>query len=177
MSKWQRFQNIVIGIGMLLGAVILLMDPEEGCLLIALFLAVTLIWGGISKLLYYFSMARHMVGGKMILLIGVVFLDAGIFTLALADESRMVVILYLLCFHAFAGVVNILRSLEAMRYKSTQWRINMAQGVVSILMLVASIIFARDQIMLSNIYCADLVYSAVLRIASAFRRSAMVFIQ
>lgn len=177
MSKLQRVQNIAVGLCMLIGAAVLISDPEDGCLFIMDFLALSLMYKGILELIYYFAMARHMVGGKMFLFIGVILVDLGFFTVSLADESRLFVILYLLGFHAFAGLVNIMRSLEAMRYKSVHWRINMVQGIVSILILLASILFAEDEIIPVYLYTAGLIYSAIMRIASAFRRTAVVFIQ
>ena len=48
MSKFQRFQNIVIGLSMLISAAILILLPEGGCLYIMLFLAASLILRGIS---------------------------------------------------------------------------------------------------------------------------------
>ena len=189
MSKFQRFQNIVIGLSMLISAAILILLPEGGCLYIMLFLAASLILRGISELIYYFTMARYMVGGKLILFIGAVFFDFGIFTLSLSDESKLFVLAYLLGesklfvlayllgFHAFAGLVNVLRALEAKRYKSTSWRLNMAQGVASILTVVICMIFSRNEILLVYCYCAGMIYSAALRIYSAFRRTAVVYIQ
>ena len=177
MSLFQRVQNIVIGLCMLISAAILILWPEDGSLIIMLFLAASLIIRGISELIYYITMGRFMVGGKLFLFIGVVFLDFGLFTVSLADESKIVVVLYLIGVHAFAGLVNLLRAREAMRYKSPAWRINMAQGVTSLLILAASLIFARDEGMLVLLYCAGLVYSAFLRIYSAFRRTAVVYIQ
>ena len=177
MSNFQRVQNVVIGLCMILCAVILLAREDDGCYLVMLILAFSLIIRGIAELIYYVTMARHMVGGKLILFIGVVFVDFGIFTISLADESKVVVVLYLIGFHAFAGLINLLRAREAMRYKSLAWRINMAQGVTSLLILAASLLFARDQGMLVLLYCAGLVYSAFLKIYSAFRRTAIVYIQ
>ena len=177
MSWFQRLKNVVIGLCMILCAVLLLAGEDDGCFLVMLILAFSLIVRGISELIYYVTMARHMVGGKLILFIGVVLVDFGIFTISLADESKVVVVLYLIGFHAFAGLINLLRAREAMRYKSSAWRINMAQGVTSLLILAASLIFARDQGMLVLLYCAGLVYSAFLRIYSAFQRTAIVYIQ
>ena len=177
MSNFHRVQNVVIGLCMILCAVIHLAGEDDGCYLVMLILAFSLIIRGIAELIYYVTMARHMVGGKLILFIGVVLVDFGIFTISLADESKVVVVLYLIGFHAFAGLINLLRAREAMRYKSSAWRINMAQGVTSLLILAASLLFARDQGMLVLLYCAGLVYSAVLRIYSAFRRTAIVYIQ
>lgn len=177
MSNFQRVQNVVIGLCMILCAVILLAGEDDGCYLVMLILAFSLIIRGIAELIYYVTMARHMVGGKLILFIGVVLVDFGIFTISLADESKVVVVLYLIGFHAFAGLVNLLRAREARRHKSSAWRINMAQGVTSLLILAASLIFARDEGVLVLLYCAGMVYSAFLRIYSAFRRTAVVYIQ
>ena len=177
MSKFQRVQNIVIGLSMLISAAVLILLPEGGCLYIMLFLAASLILRGISELIYYFTMAKYMVGGKLILFIGAVFFDFGFFTLSLSDESKLFVLAYLLGFHAFAGLVNVLRALEAKRYKSTSWRINMAQGVASILTALICMIFYRNETLLVYCYCAGMIYSAALRIYSAFRRTAVVYIQ
>lgn len=177
MSWFQRVKNVVIGLCMILGAAILLIRTDGGSVFVMLILAASLIIRGISDLIYYITMARFMVGGKLFLFIGAVFFDFGVFTISLADESKIVVVLYLIGFHAFAGLVNLLRAREARRYKSSAWRINMAQGVTSLLILAASLIFARDEGMLVLLYCAGMVYSAFLRIYSAFRRTAVVYIQ
>ena len=177
MSWFQRVKNVVIGLCMILGAAILLIGTDGGSVFVMLILAASLIIRGISDLIYYITMARFMVGGKLFLFIGTVFIDFGVFTISLADESKIVVVLYLIGFHAFAGLVNLLRAREARRYKSSAWRINMAQGVTSLLILAASLIFARDEGMLVLLYCAGMVYSAFLRIFSAFRRTAVVYIQ
>ena len=177
MSNFRRVQNVVIGLGMILCAVILLAGEDDGCFYVMLILAFSLIIRGVSELIYYATMARHMVGGKLILFIGVVLFDIGVFTISLADESKMVVVLYLIGFHAFAGLVNLLRAREALRHKSSAWRINMAQGVTSLLILAASLMFSHDHGMLVLLYCAGLVYSAFLRIYSAFQRTAIVYIQ
>ena len=177
MSKFQRVQNIVAGLCMLISAAVLFLLPEDGCLFIMLFLAVSLIIRGISELVYYFTMARYMVGGKLILFIGAVFFDFGFFTLTLSNEPKLFVLAYLLGLHAFTGLVNVLRAREAKRYNSGSWRINMAQGVVSILIAAVSLISAGNETLLVYFYSAGLIYSAALRIYSAFRRTAVVYIQ
>ena len=53
MSKFQRFQNIVIGLSMLISAAILILLPEGGCLYIMLFLAASLILRGGTDLLLH----------------------------------------------------------------------------------------------------------------------------
>ena len=52
---------------MLLCVAVLLVVPEEGYRIIALILSVVLIVNGIRYLIFYFSMARNMVDGKLTL--------------------------------------------------------------------------------------------------------------
>ena len=65
MSWFQRVKNVVFGLGMILCAVLLLAGEDDGCFLVMLILAFSLIVRGISELIYYLTMARHMVGGKL----------------------------------------------------------------------------------------------------------------
>lgn len=176
MSKMQRVSNVIAGIGLLLGALIIF-ALDDGCRLIAAVLALSLILRGMRELIYYFSMARHMVGGKSILLIGVFLFDFGIFTLTLVDEKRLIVMLYLATWHAFSGLVAILRAFEARRYKAASWKMNALRGFGGILTAAACFIFRHDSTVLMAVYSIGLVYAGVMRIASAFRRTAVVYIQ
>ena len=51
MSNFQRVQNIVIGLSMLISAAVLILFPEGGCVYIMLFLAASLSLRGISELI------------------------------------------------------------------------------------------------------------------------------
>ena len=176
MSRMQRISNVIAGIGMLLGALIIFV-LDDGSRLIAAVLALSLILRGMRELIYYFSMARHMVGGKSILLIGVFLFDFGVFTLTLVDEKRLIVMLYLAAWHAFSGLVAMLRAFEARRYKAASWKLNALRGLGGILTAAACFIFRHDSSVLLVIYSVGLLYAGIMRIASAFRRTAVVYIQ
>lgn len=180
MSKIQRTKEVLAGLCMLLGALIMFLFPEDSYILIAFFLSVSLILSGIRALVYYFSMARHMVGGQTMLYKGLIILDLGLFTWTLTDIPQLYVILYLLICHAFAGAVDIMRAMESRRFDSPTWKGNMISGLVNISVATVSVIFgffvhSPDSII--YIYSACLVYSAFVRIVSAFRKTAIIYIQ
>ena len=56
-------------------AILLARYPENGFIMIAAILAISMITIGVRYLYYYATMARHMVGGKAILFLGVIILD------------------------------------------------------------------------------------------------------
>ena len=176
MSTGRRVTNVLSGVIMLLLSIALVIGGGEAFLLVAAILCVSLIISGARMLLYYFTMARHMVDGRAILFRGVILLDLGVYASTLSDVPKIYVVLYLLFIHAFAGVVDILRSLEARRLQAS-WRLNMASGIVNPAVAVLCLVFLRSAQMIVYIYSAGLFYSACVRIVSAFRRTAVAYIQ
>lgn len=117
MSRLQRIGVFISGLFMLLGAAVLILDVEDGLMFITTVLAVSLFVMGIRFIVYFLTMARHMVGGRAMLFAGIFLLDFGFFTATMFDESRLMIILYLAGWHAFSGLVSLLRAREARKYK------------------------------------------------------------
>ena len=63
MSRTSRVFNIVSGVVMIICSWILFRNPDVGLEFAAMILGISLFLSGIHYLYYYFSMARHMVGG------------------------------------------------------------------------------------------------------------------
>ncbi len=177
MSSGQRIKNILIGIAIILGALILIAFPEEGMIITASILSLSLFIYGIKTLIYYVTMARHMVGGRIMLYLAVVVLDLGMFTMMLTNIPKIYIVLYLVVVYAFAGVVSILRALEAKRYQAPMWKLSLISGIINVVIAILCIIFMRSTNMIVYLYCAGLIYSAIVRIVTAFRETAIVYIQ
>ena len=180
MTALQRTRNIITGIFMIASCIVLLCFPEVGYLFVMFILSLSLVVSGLKTLLYYFTMARKMVGGQAILYRGVMILDLGIFTLTIADNPTVFVIIYLLLIHLFSGVIDILRALEEKGVQAPSWRFKFGSGVVNIVLALLAFIAGtvmKSMETLVYIYCLGLFYSASARIISAFRRTAIVYIQ
>ena len=178
MGKMQRIRNVVTGIlTIVMSLVMLLLPAEDAFLTAALILSFTLIVRGGWMLIYYFTMARNMVGGRSLLYIGIIITDLGIFTLSLTEIPHFYLMMYLFATHAFGGVIDILRSLEAKRLDSPSWKLNLSKGIVNTAVALLSVVFLRRIGVLVYLYCAGLIYSAVVRIISAFRKTEIVYVQ
>ena len=178
MSLMQRVKSIASALLMIAAAVAMLLFPDNGFGFIALILSVSLTLYGMRTLVYYFSMARHMVGGKRILYQGLITFDLGIFTLTMVDNHKIYIILYLLAIHAFAGVIDILRAMEARRFEGP-WRMDMASGLVNVSIAILAVIcgfFLNNTQYIVYIYVSGLLYSAVLRIVNALRKTSIIYI-
>ena len=180
MTLVQRLRTVLGALLTILCAILLLFLKEDGYLLVCFLLSLSLIAYGVRTLIYYFTMARHMVDGRGVFFKGVLVLDFGLFTLSISQNYSTFIVLYLLFARAFSGVVEVLRALEAKRFQSGSWRLSMAQGVINIAFALAAVIFGfllGDMRDLTLIYAAGLVWSAVIQLVSAFRKTANVYIQ
>ena len=177
MSRIQRIQSIGTGLFMLIAVLIICFMSTNGPELILIILAVSLILQGLRSLVYYFSMSRFMVGGVASLLIGVFFVELGIFSLSLTDDSKVLMLLYLAGWNAISGVRAILRAREERKYKASSWKRNAAYGAVSMLIAISCFILNNRPAELSVLYCVGLGYSGVMKIVDGFRRTEIVYIQ
>ena len=93
MGKARRVFNVLSGLLTIFFGIIMLDGMERAYSIMLFFLEIALILRGVRLLSYYVSMARHMVGGKIILYEGVFFLDMGLFLVSIDDLPKMYVLL------------------------------------------------------------------------------------
>lgn len=177
MTGIQRIKNILLGVVTILFSILMIAVPEGGLVVVALLISVSLFIYAVKTLVFYFSMARHMVGGRTMLYIGIIVLDFAVFVMMLTNIPRIYIILYLLAIHAFSGAIDILRSFEAKKYQASSWKFSMVSGVVNIIVAILCVVFIGSELIIIYIYCAGLIYSAMVRIITSFRKTAIVYIQ
>ena len=178
MTLYQRIKRILFSLCMLAVAVLFLKYHKEDWAYLAVvgILSTGLLIAAIRYMIYYFTMARHMVGGKIILIEGVIILDFALITFSLANVPRIYILLYLIGVHAFTGAVEILRAMEARRTVASHWRLKFFHGTVNIILAIACLAFIREPETALIIYSLGLMYSAVVRLFDAFRKTAFIVI-
>lgn len=177
MNSGQRIKSILIGVLIFLGAVIMIALPEDGFIIAAAILSLSLFIYGVKTLIYYFTMSRHMVGGRIMLYIAVVVLDLGMFTMMMTNIPKIYIVLYLLVIYAFTGAISVLRALEAKKYQAPSWRFSLISGIINLVIAILCVVFISSTRMIVYFYCVGLIYSAIVRIVTAFRKTAIVYIQ
>ena len=162
---------------MLAVAILLILYPSDDAYRFVVgILSIGLALAGVKEILYYFTMARHMVGGKLILIQGVIVLDFAIITGSLANVPKIYILLYLIGIHAFSGVIEVMRAMEARRTVDGPWKIKFSHGIVNFVLAIACLIFIRHSNTALIIYSIGLMYSAVIRIIGACVKTAFVVI-
>ena len=157
-------------------AIVLPFKPESGLMAAAAVLGISLTVYGIRKLVYYFTMARHMVGGLMILFAGIIAFDMGAFSCTLLSHPRIIVVLYLVSGNVLAGVTSIMRALEA-RGLDSSWRPALVRGIVWLSHALCCLLFIGSDFSIVVLYSLGLLYAGITTVASAFKRTDIIYIQ
>ena len=72
MTKIQRIGNILTGMMLIIIGIVIFVIPESGYSFAIIIIGLTMTLTGLRLLIYYISMARHMVGGKIMFFIGII---------------------------------------------------------------------------------------------------------
>lgn len=179
MTKANRVGSIFQSIIMILFSLALIISPENSISIVIGIVGFGLTLKGLGVIIYYFRMAKSMVGGKLVLYRGIIFLDLGIFTSSLANDKVFYITLYIAIVNAFAGLVALLRARESKLLGSPKWIFSAVYGIVLIILVTVAIIscIKFDNIVFPiYIYSASLLYSAIQKITAAFKRTAIAYI-
>ncbi len=177
MNRFQHLIDILIGLLTIAGGVLIIVRPDTGYLLVASIVSISFVVQGVRFLVFYFMMARYMVGGQMVLFLGVIAIDLGVMLYTFSDVPRTYIMLYLLGLHGFSGVMGILRVREARRYGSPSWRFSLFQASFNLAIAILALAFIRSPQIMCYIYGSGMIYSAIFRVISALRKTAVVYIQ
>ena len=107
MTRINRIENFLIGLLMIAGSIALAINPEESLPVITAIMSVSLWIYGIRMMVYYLTMARHMVGGLRVLFRAILMLDLGYFAMGLTEIPLLYVMLYLAVMVDEAGGIHI----------------------------------------------------------------------
>ena len=177
MTIFRRIRTFLSGLLMMIAAVLFVIIPgDDKYMIIIGIIAVGLAFKALNDIIFYFVMARHMVGGKMILFQGVVVLDFAILAASMSHVPKIYILLYLAGIHAFSGVVETLRAMEARRAVDGPWKMKFSHGIVNLVLATACLIFIRQSNTALIIYSLGLMYSAVVRLFDAFGKTAFVVV-
>ena len=180
MTKVQRFNSFAGGLITVFYAFVLYSVPFMSVDIISSVVSVSLLFLGIRSLYFYATMSRHMVGGLRSLFYGIILLDLGIFAVMLKSFPSMSVIIYVLVIRVFYGVTDIMVALRAIKLKSKSWRIKLLTGLGNLGLGVLALYFGltgEDIFNVIYIYAIGVAYTGIMRMANAFRRTAVPYIQ
>ena len=175
MSSGSILKNVLLAALQLLCALLLVFDPDGGVELVAGILELWLTLFGVRRLVYYATMARHMVGGKVQLFYGVLAIDLAGFMYVLVNRVPFVLVFYLVGVHGFAGVVDLMGCLDARKH-GAPWHGRALQAGVNLLVTLACVALCWIPGVLVYVFAGGLAVSAFVRLANSFKRTDIVYV-
>lgn len=176
MSSIRRVGKILYGLLMLLCAVLLQYVPEDGAAIVIFILDISLLIYGIKMLVYYFTMARFMVGGVMTLYKSIIVIDFGLFIFYLNQIPYRLMMLYLIGVMALNSVTSLLSAFEMIRLENHSWKFKIIYGAVNMILAIMSLFMLGSLRMVTAVFSLGLINAAVYNIVSALKKSAIIYI-
>lgn len=175
MTKTQKILNILSGLFMILLGGLIITGGEKMYLVILLIVLVLLFINGVRQIIYYFTMACNMVGGRKILYNGMLSLIISLSIFAMDEMPSQVFMIYLIGMLGFSGIVDVFNAVEARRIKG-RWKLKMITGIVTILFAAACFLFLNKPSVVVFIYGGTMIYNGIMKIVSAVRPNELISI-
>ena len=179
MTKGKRIINILQSLAMIFFAFVMIAFKDASLSLITAIIGTGLLYRGFGSLIYYFRMSRFMVGGKLSLYRGMIFLDLGLFTASLSEAGSVYIIFYISVLNLFAGAVAVFRASDSKKLGSSKWLYKAAYGTalmsLSVIVLIGEFIWHNRDIAVYT-YCAGIMISAIRMFTDAFKKTAIPYI-
>ena len=177
MSKARRIMTVLFALVAIFGALSLIFMPDIAFAALAFGIGITLVYYGVRYILYYLTHAQHMVGGKWFLLIGLIMFDMGVFAVAVYDKAQMITLIYIISANLIAAVLGLIRTIGDKKDNNPAWKIHLAQCIAGFTQVILCVIFIRSTTIPICLYCIYTIYTCVLVIISAFKKTAIVYVQ
>ena len=177
MSKIRRVLTILASLIAIEGSVAIMMMPEIAYKVLALGIGMTLVYYGVRYIIYYITNAQHMVGGKWFMLIGIIMFDMGAFATAIFDRAQVITMIYIIATHFVVTVLGAVRTVGDRKDNNPRWKISLAQCIAGFIQVTLSLIFINHSMIPLYLYCIYAIYTSILMIISAFKKTAIVYVQ
>ncbi len=176
MTRLQRVNSVFVALVMIIISGVIIFLPRDGYQIVMAIIWLSFVLAALRAFVYYFTMARNMNGGKIILYRALILTDLAVFTAAASTIPRSSVIAYLSILFGFSGLVDLLRGFESRKKGMPHWDFNFIQGGVNLVLAAVCLRFLASGRMVELLYSVSLLNAAVLRLIAAFRRSAIIYI-
>ncbi len=161
---------------MIIASFVLALYPADAYIIVLWILIIMLLFNGVRRLFYYFTMARYKVGGITVFYKGMLMVDAGVFALTLDDLPRAYGMLYLIFMIVISGAIDVLQANQARRFEAGKWKYQFIYGAIKVAIGLSCFFFLNSIKGLTYIYCLGMLHSGISRIITSFRKTAIVYV-
>jgi len=175
MSIPKRIGNVVLALIMIIGAVIILLVPEIGYPVAMGYISIYLIVKGIVLFVYYFSMARHMVGGRNELFKGLIYLDCGLYLFFSVAVPQQFVLSFILIVIGIDAVIHLIRAVQLKKAGASLWKPKIIMAAIGICAIIVANVFTGSPEVFGWIYALWIFSEAAEKLYYSFRKTKLFY--
>lgn len=188
MSKLRRIFTILTSLMMIAIGIIVISLPLEQCFyIIAIIIGICITVKAIKDFFYYLFSARHMIGGKKVLINSIIELDFGLLSFLIVLKSPIIALIYLVVMFIVLGVIDILRGLEIKNNEGKRWQLKLIKGGIAIALgLTCLVIGIISEVsgekgkslieMVTLIFSVAWIVEGVIGIVLSFHKTSVVYV-
>ena len=193
MTQWQKLKNLIFAVlEILFAALILVLRDKDFShlnipgaerltqgvvsyyLIMTVFMIVMLI-NGIRFIVFYFTMARFMTGGRGMLYRGILYTDLALYTLSLNSVPVNYIMTYVTAILIIAGAINLFQAFDILKLGGF-WQFKLVQGIVTIGLAFYGFTHLHQPMVLSGICAIALIYDAIMQVIAVFTPTQIITI-
>ena len=176
MTKTQKFLTILVSVFYLLCAFLILCRPVDGYRAVVFILDIALLVMGFSQLIYFFTMARHKVGGLTVLYKSIFLIDMGILIMSYKDSPKKIVMIYLIVLIGIQAAIDIMNAIKGIKIKSDAWKTKLLKGLLSVAVIITCICNINSTETAAIIFAIGLIIEAIAGIVQCFKNTQMLYV-
>lgn len=187
MSKIQKLFTVLSSLIMIaIGIIVLLVPTDVSFAIIAIIIGVCITIRALKDFIYYLASARHMIGGKKILIDSVLEFEFGLLSFLVLLKRPIIAMLYLVAIFIVLGLIDILRGLEIKRNEGKKWQFKIVMGIIAIGLGVACLVLgvmntisrSREFVdIMAGIFSIAWIIKGVFGVISSFYKTSIVYVE
>lgn len=169
MGKITNLWSFVINLAIIgIGFAVIFSPHDIAIFIVALLNGAVVTFKGLNKIIYYFTSARYMIGGRKIAINGIIQLDFGLLSFFALLKTPKFAVIYLLILVAIIALIDVLRAFDIKRSKGKNWRLKIIKGSILIIAVTFGFIFI-------NTLSVSLIFFGVIFILEGISRILLSF--
>lgn len=180
MTRFQKIESLLIGLFMIAYVCLIIYlynaFPDMAIIAILYGLTAVMAYNAVKRLIYYFTMARHMVGGRGVMYRGILYLDLAGFILTLQFLPTTYMMIYLVFLLGFRGAIDIFGAVDSHRI-GAHWKLKFINGAIALFFCFYALFVLQNRTAVVYIYCLSLLSDAIIRIFNSLRVDPVVTFQ
>ncbi|MCQ2802440.1 MAG: DUF308 domain-containing protein [Bacilli bacterium] len=159
-----------------IGVIVLILPIDSSSDIIAFIIGILISIKALKGLVYYFTSAKNMIGGRRILINNIILLDFGLVSFFVTiKHSELAMLYFIILLTIFAGI-DILRAIEIKNSDGKRWIFRLIKGIITLILGILCMIFIKSPYIMATIFGIAWLIYGLSGAVQVFKRTSIGYI-